>query len=147
MTDDTHQLPRGLRNNNPGNIRALPSVKWQGQDDVDDDGFVIFKTSFCGLRAMAEVLHHYVVNDDTTTVSEIINRYAPPEENNTKAYIDAVCSVGGCRGDTIIDLPVDAGYLMFSMISVENGRCPWTPDFLLQLYNNLYTTPPTEKKD
>jgi len=45
--------PRGIRNNNPGNIRKNESFTWQGEIDQDDKGFVVFDDEVNGLRALA----------------------------------------------------------------------------------------------
>ena len=76
---------RGIRNNNPGNLRAsrLASGK--------DDGFSTFATMVDGYRAMAEQLKMYG-NAGLDNVASIVTKYAPASENNTSAYIDSVVS-------------------------------------------------------
>lgn len=76
---------RGIRNNNPGNLRAsrLASGK--------DDGFSTFATMVDGYRAMAEQLKMYW-NAGLDNVASIVTKYAPASENNTSAYIDSVVS-------------------------------------------------------
>ena len=76
---------RGIRNNNPGNLRAsrLASGK--------DDGFSTFATMVDGYRAMAEQLKMYG-NAGLDNVASIVTKYAPSSENNTSAYIDSVVS-------------------------------------------------------
>ena len=58
------------------------------------------------------------------TLREMITRYAPPEENHTAIYIDAVSNMTGIRPDEVLDtrdrrvmVPIVA-----AMSRVENGR-------------------------
>ncbi len=86
-------LPRGIRNNNPGNIR-LSSAKWQGQKKFQmDTGFVEFDEPVFGLRALMRLLLNYYYRHGLDTVESIINRYAPPHENATDGYINHVCRI------------------------------------------------------
>lgn len=86
------ELPRGLRNNNPLNIRST-GVSWKGQCGVDQDGFCIFINRPYGYRAAFRILCSYRVLHGITTIKEIVNRWAPPSENNTKSYIQFVCDI------------------------------------------------------
>ena len=84
-------LPRGLRLNNPGNIR-ISQTKWQGEVIPSaDKSFKQFKTLAYGYRALLKLVRNYFIFYDLNTIEKIINRWAPPSENNTKAYIDFVC--------------------------------------------------------
>lgn len=83
--------PRGIRNNNPGNIRAVAGVEWQGQIGIDAAGFVIFDKPENGYRAMARVLDNYR-RRGVETVAEIIATWAPASENQTADYVAHVAS-------------------------------------------------------
>lgn len=94
---------RGLRNNNPGNIRHSKD-KWQGMHaEQTDAAFVRFVSPEYGIRAICRVLLAYQKRG-LTSVHEIIDRYAPPSENNTDAYIKAVCRSCGVLPDDELDL-------------------------------------------
>jgi hypothetical protein len=81
--------PRGIRNNNPGNIR-LSSSRWQGQKKFQfDPAFVEFEDPVFGLRALMRLLLTYYIRYRLDTVESIVNRYAPPAENATEGYIRA----------------------------------------------------------
>ena len=82
--------PRGIRNNNPGNIERS-GVTWKGMaaDQSADSRFIVFNSPEYGIRAMARVLKNYMVQG-YDTVQKIINRWAPPIENDTGAYAKAV---------------------------------------------------------
>ena len=81
---------RGIRNNNPANIRR--GCNWKGLAKVQTDKeFCQFKTMTWGVRALLVTLRTYVVKHHLHTVREIINRWAPPSDgNNTEAYIKFV---------------------------------------------------------
>lgn len=87
----TEKLPRGVRNFNPANIDHQPQNKWQGLSDPPSDGrFCIFKSEVWGLRALAVLLIRYFDKFECDTVAKVINRWAPPVENDTGAYAAAV---------------------------------------------------------
>lgn len=103
--------PRGIRNNNPGNIRKTQTA-WQGLAPVQSDpDFFIFETMAYGVRAAAVILLHYYRVHGLKTVRQIISRWAPPNENNTDAYISAVCGTMGVKPDDELDLDEDASEL------------------------------------
>lgn len=86
-----NQRPRGIRNNNPGNIRH--GANWHGLNPDGrkiDPAFCVFTTSVAGIRALAKVLINYKRIHGLNTVRQIISRYAPPNENQTTAYIQSV---------------------------------------------------------
>ena len=114
---------RGERNNNPGNIR-LSATKWQGEIAGNDTAFVTFATPADGIRALAKLLKNYSTRYGLNTVRGIINRYAPPVENNTSAYVAAVAADMGIGPDAPLNLS-DAGTLdalVTAIIHHENGR-------------------------
>lgn len=86
----------GIRSQNPGNIRA-GATQWQGQTGVNEKGFCIFSSSLYGIRALAKLLLTYHDKYGLCTVRTLINRWAPPVENDTGSYVSAVC------GDTCFD--------------------------------------------
>ena len=101
---------RGYRNNNPGNIDA--GSPWQGLMDRADMNakqaaeprFCVFKAPKWGIRAMARILITYQDKHGLDTVKGIIDRWAPPVENNTKAYIEAVSKSLGVTPNQGIDV-------------------------------------------
>lgn len=112
--------PRGVRNRNPGNIRAT-SDRWQGMTGVDADGFVIFDRPQNGIRAMGKVLRSYHERHGLRTVAEIISRYAPADENDTAAYTATVAERLGLAPDEPIPWPERVPELVAAMIRVELG--------------------------
>lgn len=84
------ELPRGIRNNNPGNI-IKNNYKWQGASkEQHDPRFVTFETMAHGYRALFILLRTYIRKHHLNTIPAIIRRYAPYKENNTDAYIRGV---------------------------------------------------------
>lgn len=89
-------LPPGLRNNNPGNIR--PGDNWQGMIGTNN-GFIVFQSMYWGLRALATDLVNKI-NEGANTIAAIIAKYAPAtDNNNVQAYIDAVSQDSGFNPD------------------------------------------------
>lgn len=84
-------MTRGLRNNNPGNLR-LSKDKWQGLRVVQTDKeFFQFETMAHGYRALIRTLQNYRKLHKCQTIADFISRYAPKIENNTAGYIQRVC--------------------------------------------------------
>lgn len=114
---------RGIRNNNPGNIR-LSGDKWQGLSPTQTDGaFFQFRTMEYGVRALAKILQKYQDSYGLDTVRKIINRWAPPVENDTGAYVNAVARDMGVDPGASIDVHdlSTAFGLVRGIISHENG--------------------------
>lgn len=122
--------PRGLRNNNPGNIRA--GDKWQGLTGVDDAGFCQFDTPEHGIRAIAKVLMSYQSKHGLRTLRQMISRWAPENENDTDAYIESVCKQCCASPDNPYTLtPSRMLQLVTAIIKHENGQQPYTKEVLL----------------
>ena len=93
---------RGIRNNNPLNIRHSAD-RWQGAwIEQTDPSFVQFKSMAYGDRAAWRVLESYWKHFHRTkqpfNVKNIITRWAPPTENDTEAYIRTVLQITGLGG-------------------------------------------------
>ncbi len=84
-------MSRGLRNCNPGNIRNSSTV-WIGEVvPSQDNTFKQFKSMAYGYRALIKLLQNYRKLYNKQTITEFIQRWAPPKENDTSAYINRVC--------------------------------------------------------
>lgn len=122
---------RGVRNNNPGNLEASSSNPWVGQTG-SDGRFAKFETPEHGIRALGRNLISYQ-RQGIDTVSDIINRWAPPSDNNdTTAYIKAVCAQLGVTADQPLDAsnPDTLQALCAAIIKHENGSQPYSADQL-----------------
>ena len=123
--------PRGIRNNNPLNIRRN-ATRWQGERvEQKDKSFVQFKTMAYGYRAAWKILQSYYERfcqqEKPFTVRNIISRWAPPNENDTEAYIINVLKLGSLGGKEKFLPPSTASSygrlsrLMAAMTCIECG--------------------------
>lgn len=122
-------LPRGYRNNNPLNIRISNNNAWQGKIGNNTDGaFEQFVSPQYGYRAASRLITNYI-KSGRNTVSSIISKWAPSNENNTNGYINRVCTTSGFRPDTVIDPnnKEQMSKLLYAMAIVENGNVPGQP--------------------
>ncbi|AVS73920.1 structural protein P5 [Paracidovorax cattleyae] len=127
--------PRGIRNNNPGNIDRT-SERWQGMaaDQSSDPRFVVFTAPVWGLRALAKVLLSYYRKRGLNTVEAIIGRWAPSVENNTSAYAQAVARAMdvAVRDELNIEHPDVLALLVEAIVRHENGQQPYPADLIDQ---------------
>lgn len=117
-------MSRGLRNNNPGNIRQN-SDNFLGEIKPSaDPSFKQFESIEYGYRAIFVTLNTYQKRYGLSTIRAMISRWAPPKDNNdTEAYIRAVSSESGVPENSHITstnkdvmIPIVA-----AMSRVENG--------------------------
>lgn len=119
------KTPRGVRNNNPGNIRH--GDPWQGlAKGQTDPAFATFQSAAYGIRALARTLITYQDRYGLNTVRGIITRWAPPVENDTEAYVQGVAEQVGVKPDAQIDVQtyMTLRPLVEAIIRHENGRGP-----------------------
>lgn len=117
---DGEASPRGIRNNNPGNLEFHNQT---GADREEGSGrFARFKTMAEGVAALARQLQAYAARGEDT-VRKIINKYAPGIENNTQAYIQNLSRKMGISADDHLDLSkIETLRGMIGGISdIENG--------------------------
>jgi hypothetical protein len=123
------ELPRGVRNNNPGNINR-DGTKWKGMslDQSGDPRFIVFDRPEWGIRAIGKILLHDQ-SIGICTVRGAITRYAPSVENDTAAYIASVCRSLGVGPDDRVDLtnPRVMTALIEAIIAVECSRYEYPP--------------------
>lgn len=126
---------RGIRNNNPGNIRW--GDEWKGlvpETQRTDKSFCQFKSAEYGIRAMIIILRNYQRKHGLSTISGIINRWAPTNENDTQAYINSVAKATGVDPDQRIDTS-DSRFMMKllqAIIQHENGDQPYGFDVFVK---------------
>ena len=118
--------PQGIRNCNPLNIRKSKD-QWKGlQAQQTDASFAQFETMEYGWRAAFVLLTRtYYHAYRLYTIRAIVSKWAPPNENNTKAYIQNVSKLTGIDPDEPIGIPSDrpGRWLMLgaAMAIQENG--------------------------
>lgn len=92
---------RAERNRNPGNLefRGQP-----GAEPEEGSGrFAKFQSVADGVSALVKQLQRYG-DRGTDTITEIVSKYAPPNENDTQAYIAALAKRMGVSPDKELDL-------------------------------------------
>ena len=102
-------MTRGLRNNNPLNIRRSAD-RWVGaRAEQTDPNFVQFESMAYGYRAAWKTLDsywkHFKVQRQPFTVHNIIHRWAPPSENHTDAYVRTVLQLTSLGGNERLPRP------------------------------------------
>lgn len=129
--DVSEPLPRGIRNNNPGNLRRSADA-WLGlarPDQMTDfqqreSDFFVFREPEWGMRAMISLLRTYKRKHGLATPRAIIARYAPSSDNNDVAsYASALAAALGIGIDdpTNVEDPETAIRMIRAMIRHENG--------------------------
>lgn len=116
--------PRGLRNNNPGNIRKSSQVFVGELKKSTDKKFKQFESIAYGYRAMFRIITTYIKHRQLHRLDQIIERWAPGDDkNDTATYINFVCGVTKFKPDRIIDYrnENDMCMLVSAMSQMENG--------------------------
>lgn len=111
--------PRGIRNNNPGNIRAGKFSESMGAVGSDDKGFAIFADMQTGMQATMALLKSYA-SRGFDTIRKVISRWAPGSENDTQAYIADVAKKLGISPDQVLN-GGQMGGLSQAIFAHENG--------------------------
>jgi len=95
----------GIRNNNPLNIRKVAGQHWQGELLPSPTGegsgerlFVQFESMEWGVRAALKILKTYANKYKAVCIEDIVTRWAPPTENDTRKYISDLCRLTGFGG-------------------------------------------------
>ena len=116
-------MSRGLRNNNPGNIRRS-RVRYKGEVRPSrDPDFKEFSTMAYGYRAVFVLLDTYRSRYGLTTIRQMLNRYAPPTENFTEGYVRFVADYSGVMPDEVVDTRSEKDMIpiVAAMSKIENG--------------------------
>ncbi len=116
-------MSRGIRHRNPGNIR-LSSTLFKGEvENSRDPEFKQFVSEAWGYRAMFVILNTYQKRYKLETIREMITRWAPPIENHTNIYVEAVSRRAMLDADTPIDTMqrIVMTPMVAAMSHVENG--------------------------
>lgn len=125
-------MARGIRNNNPGNIRHGGS-QWQGMSaQQTDTDYVQFDDPVYGIRALAKLLSNYQTRYGLNTVRAIITRWAPPVENITPAYIANVSRLTGLGPDERFNISDYMTPMVKAIITHENGEQPYSDEQISQ---------------
>lgn len=129
---------RGIRNNNPLNIRR--GSRWVGlAAEQPDPEFCTFTAPVFGLRAAFIILRRYIEVYHLTNIVQIISRWAPPLENETEKYIKYVCNVTQIPEDATISTQEKMRLcaIVAAMSAYECGR-PCTLQEVTTAYNMVF---------
>lgn len=136
--------PRGLRNNNPGNLEKT-NGKWGAEVDGKDSRFATYATPEAGLNALSNLL---INKYNGLSLEKIISKYAPSHENDTNSYIKNLASSAGIDSKTPLNLndPNIRIPVMKGIIKIENGFQPY-PDSMFLSNNNISSNSVNEKPE
>lgn len=121
------EIARGIRVNNPLNIR-ISDANWIGKIKPSSDvSFEQFDTPEHGIRAGAKIIINYSRHDNIKNINGIIQRWAPSIENDTVGYVGDVCRRCGCGPFEPFDVlnPDRLVDLIAAMIRHECGLQPY----------------------
>lgn len=117
-----------IKFNNPLNLDYVESIKWNGLADPPFQGrFCSFTSSVFGIRAgCMNIIHHF--DRGANTIEKLITIWAPPTENDTKAYISDVSGRSGFTSDQVLNFHsyADLRPVIEAMIWHENGEQPYS---------------------
>lgn len=125
-------MSRGYTNQNPGNIRHS-RVMYQGEVCPSKDAsFKQFQSMAYGFRAMFVLLHTYSTKYHLNTLRAMIERYAPPEENETTEYVNFVSTHAKIADIQSVDTLNQRQMvsIVTAMARMENGSAPDIADVL-----------------
>jgi len=131
VTMTTGITPRGIRNNNPLNLEQTAD-NWKGEIVGNDTRFMTFSDAKYGIRAAAKLLINYQRLYNLDTMKKVIDRFAPPFENNTNAYAEHIAeSIGVNVNDKITISKNNLLPILRAMIKHENGINPYSDETIL----------------
>ena len=136
-------VARGIRNNNPGNIRKS-AESWEGlAKEQKDTSFFTFCEPEWGVRAMYRILCTYNTKYHCKTLGQMISRWAPPNENDTLTYIRFVARFCGVEPEHEVNINDEEfmAKMIMGMCRMENGVVPYSLDLIkkgIRLKNAKY---------
>ena len=130
---------RGIRNNNPFNIRKGSS--WKGErPNQSDPAFEEFTSMEMGIRAGLKLIRNHISGfggkrKPMNSIAKLIAVWAPPTENNTVEYVRTVSRLSGIPKTRTI-FPDDRRSILAiakAMTRVESGV-----DLSMTLFESAY---------
>jgi len=130
-TMTTGITPRGIRNNNPLNLEKTAD-NWKGEIERTDTRFMTFSSPEYGIRAGGKLLMNYQRLYNLDTMKKVIDRFAPPFENDTNAYAEHIAESLGVNVDDKITISKDNLLpILKAMIKHENGINPYSDETII----------------
>ena len=122
-TSQVPGMPRGIRNNNPGNIK--PTDKWQGA--VGDDGtFIIFSDMSWGTRAVGQSIIH-MIGKGYNTINKLIRQWSATDQD---AYVTNVSGDTGIGPDDPLGADSATIAALIRAISNQENGDNWSYDYV-----------------
>lgn len=120
------EWPRGIRNQNPGNVTNISGQIWLHQTGVDGENYCVFANAAWGIRAACRIWWAYYYHHGIRTLNGAVTRWAPPPNNPTEKYIRFVadaCKVSPMQPLDFCEmaLPITKAIILF-----ENGCQPYS---------------------
>lgn len=115
--------PRGIRNNNPGNLN-FANQSGATKEGGEGGRFAVFESMQHGIAALYKQLQIYF-KKGINTLSSIVKTYAPASDNNNvDAYISALTKATGKGANEVLDSGDTAtmARLMKGIVDHENGK-------------------------
>lgn len=103
-----------IERTNPGNIRYFSGCIGNNR------GFCVFPSFEAGVYQVYRQLVIYYTRDKLRTITAILNKYAPPSENNTNAYISFLSKYSGIPANKILT-EKELIYLIPGILKMESG--------------------------
>lgn len=125
---DRVDLPLGMRNNNPGNIRPDGVSSWQGAIGIDSkNNFVRFGAFAWGVRALIKQIRDADLGrHGIRSIRSLIEKYSPVNDNSrpiVESYIRFLINHTGLSGGNIPDnSKTTVKKLVTGIADHENGR-------------------------
>lgn len=120
---------RGLRNNNPGNIKKT-AQPWAGEISGSDPVFKSFKSPEAGLKAMSTLLNHYASNG-INTINRLVRRWSATDQSGYARHLATRLGIDVNAPINLRDKSV-RGAIMQAMIEFENGRNPYGQNKIME---------------
>ncbi|MCV6589738.1 MAG: hypothetical protein OIF57_11980 [Marinobacterium sp.] len=99
-------------------------------DQSDDPRFIVFSAPEYGVRAIARIIKTYERKYGINTVRGLVNRWAPPSENNSDAYAQHVAQLLGVNPDMQLTLTDHLQLIVKAIIHHENGQQPYSDEVI-----------------
>lgn len=118
--------PRGIRNNNPGNL-VHTNDTWLGEVECDDKTFSCFSDPRYGIRAIGILARTYHEQYGIKDLQGFVGRYSPSSENETEQLVETYREL--LKGIESVG-PHNLEYLVQAVVVVENGFDPYGLDYI-----------------
>ena len=115
--------PRGIRNNNPGNLNYV-GQSGASKESGENGRFAVFESMRDGISALYRQIQLYF-SRGVNTIESVVNKYAPADDNNNvQAYIKQLVGATGKQADEKLsgEDTETVFKLIRGIINHENGK-------------------------